>query len=183
MTDIHNESLEDVLANLDTYKSNEAEGVVLYIDGFMVKVKYNDYAQVHRLLSMISAPNLIIEAVADNWIDDLISKVPEVYRWRVEILVNLLYEYIQKQNKIVQDYFIDIVVNMGDWTNNTKEFMLKVEETVPKQYRAYVRNKWLNRENNWLKTQITSDTPHYRNLTELGLFEEYHKRLKERQTV
>ena len=182
MTDIHNESLEDVLANLDTYKSNEAEGVVLYIDGFMVKVKYNDYAQVHRLLSMISAPNLIIEAVADNWIDDLISKVPDSYRWRVEVLVNLLNEYVQKQNKIVQGYFIDIVADMVDCTNNsTKEFMLKVEEIVPKQYRAYVRNKWLDKEINWLKTQTTSHTPHYRNLSELGLTEEYSRRLKERQ--
>ena len=181
MTDIHNETLEDVLNNLDNYKSNEAEGVVLYIDGFMVKVKYNDYTQVHRLLSMISAPNLIIEAVADNWIDDLISKVPDSYRWRVEILVNLLNEYVQEQNKIVQGYFIDIIADMVGSTNSTKEFMLKVEEIVPKHYRSYVRNKWLNREINWLKTQTTSHTPHYRNLSELGLFEEYHNRLKQRQ--
>ena len=59
--------------------------------------------------------------------------------------------------------------------------MLKVEEVVPKQYRAYVRNKWLDKEINWLKTQTTSHTPHYRNLSELGLFEEYHNRLKQRQ--
>lgn len=181
MTDIHNETLEEVLENLDKYKSNEAEGVVLYIDGFMVKVKYNDYAQVHRLLSMISAPNLIIEAVADGWIDDLISKVPDIYRWRVEVLVNLLGEYIKEQNKIVWDYFVDIIADMVGSTNSTKEFMLKVEEVVPKKYRSYVRNKWLDKENNWLKSQVTSDTPHYRNLSELGLFEEYHNRLKKRQ--
>lgn len=183
MTEIHNETLEEVLNNLDKYKSSEAEGVVLYIDGFMVKVKYNDYTQVHRLLSMISAPNLIIEAVADNWIDDLISKVPDIYRWRVEVLVNLLNEYMQEQNRIVQGYFVNIVADMIDFTGNntTKEFMLKVEEIVPKKYRSYVRNKWLDKENNWLKTQITSHTPHYRNLSELGLLEEYRKRLVERQ--
>lgn len=176
MTDIHNETIEEVLGSLDDYKSSEAEGVVLYIDGFMVKVKYNDYIQVHRLLSMISAPNLIIEAVADEWVDDLISKVPEGYRWRVQILVDLLQEYINKQNQIASNYFDGIVVDMED-VSNTKEFMLKVNRDVPVQYQSYVRNKWLGKKNNWLKTHVTSKTPHYKNLNELGLAEEYNCRL------
>ena len=177
MTDIHNETLEDVLNNLDTYKSNEAEGVVLYIDGFMVKVKYNDYTQVHRLLSMISAPNLIIEAVADGWIDDLISKVPNEYKWRVEVLVNLLFEYIRDNTQIVEKYFKDI----SSKYSTQKDFMVEVSKTVPKKYQHYVRNLWNGKDNYWLKTQVTSDTPHYRNLEELGLTEEYSKRLKKRQ--
>ena len=177
MTDIHNETLEDVLNNLDTYKSNEAEGVVLYIDGFMVKVKYNDYTQVHRLLSMISATNLIIEAVADDWIDDLISKVPNVYKWRVEVLANLLIEYEKNNNKIVEEYF----KNISSKYSTQKDFMVEVTNTVPKKYQHYVRNLCNGKDNYWLKTQVTSDTPHYRNLEELGLTEEYSKRLKEKQ--
>lgn len=177
MTDIHNETLEDVLNNLDTYKSNEAEGVVLYIDGFMVKVKYNDYTQVHRLLSMISAPNLIIEAVADGWIDDLISKVPNEYKWRVEVLTDLLFEYIKTNKKIVEKYYQEI----SSKHSTSKDFMIEVTNVVPKKYQVYVRNLWRGQDNHWLKTQVYSDTPHYKNLEELGLTEEYQKRLKEKQ--
>ena len=179
MTHLHNETIEEVLDSLDNYKSSEAEGVVLYIDGFMVKIKYNDYIQVHRLLSMISAPNLIIEAVADEWIDDLISKVPEVYRWRVQILVELLQEYVNKHNQIASNYFDSIVTGMED-VSNTREFMLKVNTEVPVQYQSWLRNKWLGKKNNWLKTHITSKTPHYKNLNELGLAEAYNCRLLEK---
>ena len=87
----------------------------------MVKVKYNDYTQVHRLLSMISATNLIIEAVADDWIDDLISKVPNEYKWRVEVLANLLLEYVRDNTKIVEEYFKDI----SSKHSTQKDFMVE----------------------------------------------------------
>ena len=143
----------------------------------MVKVKYNDYAQVHRLLSMISATNLIIEAVADGWIDDLISKVPNEYKWRVEVLANLLLEYVRDNTKITEQYFKDI----SSKCSNQKDFMIEVTNTVPKKFQSYVRNLWKGKENCWLKTQLTSNTPHYRNLEEMVLTEEYSKRLKEKQ--
>ena len=79
-------TFEEILEDVKTIKSDEQEGFVVNIDGHMIKVKGDDYVQIHRVLSKISSINLIIESVAENKIDDLISKVPAAYRERVFIV-------------------------------------------------------------------------------------------------
>lgn len=48
-----NEAKKKVDDEVDKKKSNEAEGFVLNIDGYKVKVKYDDYVRMHRLLSVL----------------------------------------------------------------------------------------------------------------------------------
>ena len=48
-----------------------------------------------------------------------------------------------------------------------------MEKNVPKKYKAYVRNLYLGKENNYIKSQLGSGTPHYKNLSEMGLQEKY----------
>ena len=168
-TKIYEQTLDSILNELDKYSSDQREGVVLFIDGFQVKIKYNDYVQIHRILSIVASPNLIIQHIADGTYDDLISKVPTAYRNRVEKTKDLIMEYVVSMDNIVNYYVSEGNKN----TNNIKEFMIWVEKNVPKEYKAYVRNIYLGKPYSFLKNQLMSDTPHYKNLSEMGLQEKY----------
>lgn len=169
VTQIYNQTLEDVLSETDKYTSDQREGVVLFIDGFQVKIKYDDYVKIHRVLSIVSSVNLIIQHVADGTYDDLISKIPTAYRERVSKIKDLIVGYINSMDAEVKKYFQEANKN----STNKKEFMLWVEKNVPTQYKAYVRNIYLGKEFNYIKNQLGSDTPHYKNLNEMGLQEQY----------
>jgi hypothetical protein len=96
MTEIFNKTFEEVLNDIKKYKSDQMEGFVINIDGYLLKIKCDDYTQIHKVLSNISSINLIIKHIADNTFDDLISKVPDSYRWRVKKVSRLVIDYIKK---------------------------------------------------------------------------------------
>ena len=169
-TTIYNQKLDDVLNDLDKYTSDQREGVVMFIDGFQVKIKYNDYVKIHRILSIVASPNLIIQHIADDTYDDLISKIPTAYKDRVNQVKDLIMKYIISMDNSVNHYLSEANKN----SNNKKEFMIWVENNVPKEYKAYVRNIYLGKEVNFIKNQLNSNTPHYKNLAEMGLQEEYN---------
>ena len=77
MTEIFNKTFDEVLEDIKTIKSDDMEGFVVNIDGHMIKVKGDDYVQIHKILSKISSVNLIIQCIANGTTDDLYSKVPE----------------------------------------------------------------------------------------------------------
>ena len=65
-TEIFNKTLDDVMTELDDKSSDEAEGFVINIDGYKVKLKYNDYVHIHKVLSKLSSINLVISSIADG---------------------------------------------------------------------------------------------------------------------
>jgi hypothetical protein len=145
-TVIENKTIDDILKLSKTMKSNEKEGWVINIDGHKVKLKCDDYVSLHRLLDRLSSVNLIIESVADNKFDDLISKVPEVYRDRILKIYNTIIEY----RKVSNDYIDDMYKNAPKL--NRKIFMIWVTENVTYKYQSYVRNKYMGRDYNVLKS-------------------------------
>ena len=170
-TQIYQQTLNDVLNEMDKYTSDKREGVVLFIDGLQVKIKYNDYVHIHRILSIVSSVNLIIQHVADNTYDDLLSKIPTAYKERVNKVKDLIVEYICSMDNEVKKYLQEA----NKISTNRKDFMIWVEQNVPKKYKAYVRNLYLGKENNYIKSQLGSGTPHYKNLSEMGLQEKYQR--------
>lgn len=172
-TDLHKETLDEVLNSLDKYKSSEAEGVVLNIDGFLVKIKYNDYVKCHKLISAISSPNLIIQAYADGWIDDLIAKIPKEHYWRIEGLIDILHEYCWIKGNNIDKCYRDLYRKTQ---GKIVDFMKEVQN-YPKEDRTYIIRKYKSQPINFLKTHATSNSPHYKTLNELGLQEDYEKML------
>lgn len=166
---VYQQTLDDVLNETSKYTSDQREGVVLFIDGFQVKIKYDDYVKIHRILSMVSSVNLIIQHIADGTFDDLIAKIPEAYRKRTMAIKQLIYDYIFSMEEKVTYYLREGNNN----STNRKDFMIWVENNVPKKYKAYVRNYYLGKEVNYIKNQLSSGTPHYKNLSEMGLQEAY----------
>lgn len=177
-TTLRQESISEVLNSLDTYKANEAEGVVMFIDGFLVKIKYNDYVQLHNILEAVSSPNVIIKAIADNQYDDLIAKVPDSLRWRVQGLADIIYKYIATQELRCRSCFQRI--NKEHPT--TREFMKAVQTQAPFELRPALICAYKGKPYSWLKTATSSRTPHYRNLSEMGLEADYFALLKKGDT-
>jgi len=166
MTKIFNKTFDEVIKDTKKYKSHEMEGYVMNIDGHLLKIKCDDYVRIHKILSNISSINLIIQHIADNTFDDLVSKVPESYRQRVMKIANLVFDYIKKANQEIDNYFIKSP------KENRKEFMLWLEENVPKEMLGYVKQKYLGQDYNVIKRMYGSQ-PKYKKLKEMGYGNNY----------
>ena len=157
-TTVFDKTFDEVINSLDDKKSNEKEGFVLNIDGFYLKIKYNDYVLMHNILSKISSINLIIKNYADETLDDLLSKVPQAYRDRVYTIVNICNQYVTKiENEV--DYWYNIV---KDWDKKT--IALYLQEHCNKTIMGYVFSKCNGKKYNILK----KGTCGYKKLTDMG---------------
>ena len=163
MTTIENIGLQQVLEQMRIYKSSEKEGWVLNIDGHMIKVKCDDYVHLHRLLDKFSSVNVIIENIAEDKFDDMISKIPDNYKNRVLSIANKIIEYKNDiENKIKMKYKLAP-------KNNKKDFMIWVNNNCDKSYQGYVRCKYLNKPYNVLKNSSGG----YKKLKDLNICETY----------
>lgn len=141
-------TFSDVISNLNKTTCDEAEGFVLNIDGFKVKIKYDDFVTNHKLISALSSPKIIIKSISDDTFDDLVSKIPESHAPIVKSLAKDVYAFKEKrENEICQ------------WTNelqkqnlpSTKDAMIWITNNVPKITQALVRNAYLEKPVNVLK--------------------------------
>lgn len=147
-TEAYNKTLSEVMNSLDDKKSDEAEGFVLNVDGYRVKIKYNDYVNMHGILSAMSSINLIIHSIADdNW-DDFLAKVPDTYKGRVYETSNKVFEFIHKKDCVVDEWYQKLVDNNFE---TRKDSMIWIDKNVPKQFRGYVRSKYLGMDINYLR--------------------------------
>jgi len=142
---IENKTLEEILELSKTMKSNEKEGWVINIDGHKVKLKCDDYVNLHRMLDVVSSVNVIIQNVADGTFDDLISKVPQIYRGRTMETYNKIIEYLKNTNYIIDKCYSEV------YNKDKKTFMIAVDK-CPKEIRGYLRAKYLGQEINLLKS-------------------------------
>lgn len=149
-TKAHNKTLDEIMASLGEKKSDEAEGFVMNIDGYKVKIKYNDYVAMHGILSALSSPNLIIRNIADDHWDDFISKVPDAYKERVYETANKVFRFIKiKESKISELY--NELLSQG--LTERKEIMIWIEKNIEKSYRSYVRLKYLKQSYNLIRNK------------------------------
>lgn len=166
-TKLFDKTIEQVMKELDDKSSDEAEGFVINIDGYKVKLKYNDYVHIHKALSKLSSINLIIRSIADNKYDDLLSKLPVAYHDQVKKVANVVVEYIAKTEKIIEKYYYLAP------KSNKKEFMIYVSENVPKEYQGYCRELYFGNKINVIKNG-NDKCPHYKKLKDMGV-EDYTK--------
>ena len=161
-TKVLNKTFDQVMNELDDKSSDEAEGFVINIDDYKVKVKYNDYVHIHRALSKLSSINLIIRSIADDIYDDLLSKLPMAYHDNVKKVAEIVVKYVKATEDKIQKYY-DAAPK-----ENQKQFMLYISQNVPKTYQAYCRAKYLNKPYNVLKSG-NEKQPKYKKLKEMGV--------------
>lgn len=145
-TEVYRKTLDEVMKELDSKKSCEAEGFVLNIDGFKVKIKYSDYCGMHKLLSKISSINVIIRSIADErYYDDLEPKIPSAYIGRVKRVAKIVFDFKKNREREIEEAYKNAP------KEDKKAFMLWVSENVDKAIQGYVRCKYLGYDYNVLK--------------------------------
>ena len=87
----------------------------------------------------------------------MISKIREAYKPQALQIVDIINGYLVELEKKIFDYYIQ----MKDYEK--KEAMRWIDQNVPKKYRVYVRNKYLNNEYSYLK----NFNGHYKTYKEL----------------
>lgn len=108
---------------------DNAEGVVLYYDnGFMCKVKYEEYVRLHRLVTGVNARRIWDVLRSGGGLKEFTTRVPEEFeRWINKTAQKLRYEY-ETIEVISQDAF-DEVVNLPTRKEQA--------EIIMKEYRKY----------------------------------------------
>lgn len=144
-TKVFNMTFDEVLSSLDDKKSNEAEGFVVNIDGYKIKIKYNDYVYMHKILSKASSPNMVIRAIADGTYDDFKSKIPTAYRQNIENFAYDVFLYKKDIEDQIDYYYKEL------YSKDRKTFMIDVNNYVPKLIRSYVIARYLGKKYNVLK--------------------------------
>ena len=162
-TKIFDKTLDDVMSELDDKSSDKAEGFVINVDGYKVKVKYNDYVYIHKALSKLSSINLIIRSIADDKYDDLLSKLPLTYHENVTKVAAIVFDYIKKTELKIREYY------MKAPRDNKKDFMIYVSKNIPKEYQGYCRNMYYGRDFNVIKSFEETQCPHYKKLKDMGV--------------
>lgn len=163
MTKIEKLTLDDLLVKMKEYKSSDKEGYVINIDGHKVKVKCDDYCDLHRMLDKISSINVIIKNIAEDHFDDLISKVPENYKQRVLGIAEKIFDWKKSKEQEIDRYY-----KLAPKTDR-KTFMIWVDTNCDKDIKGYVKSKYLGQEYNVLKGNCNN----YKKLSDLGIVEEY----------
>jgi hypothetical protein len=154
--------LDCAISLLPVYSSSEKEGFVLNIDGFKVKIKCDDYVHMHKLLDYISSANVIIKSIGDDTFDDLISKVPGIYK-----------DGVLKVSRAVRKYILetsDICTNLYENApkDSIKDFMIWVDSNVEKKYIKYVKEMYYGKEINYIKKGDGSCAS-YKKLKDMGI--------------
>lgn len=170
-TRVFNKTFTQVMSELNDKSSDEAEGFVINIDGYKVKLKYNDYVYIHCVLSKLSSINLIIRSIADDKYDDLLAKLPLAYHDNVKRIASVVVNYIKETEKKIRGYY-----NRAP-KNNKKEFMLYVSENVPQEYQSYCRELYFGNNINVIKSG-NEKNPHYKRLKDMGI-DDYTKFFEE----
>jgi T4 RnlA family RNA ligase len=160
-TSTENISIEKMLNLKDKYKSDEKEGWVIRIDKSYYKFKCDDYVNIHGILSYVASCNVIIKAIADDYFDDLLAKVPDIYRDRIYSVANVVYDYLHHETEAIMQY----ANNAPD--GDRKTIALYIKENVPAHYQSNVFNALDNRPLEIIKFKLYSRTPQYIKMNEI----------------
>ena len=154
-TEVFNKTFDQVFNSLDDKSSDEAEGFVINIDGYKVKLKYNDYVKIHHMLSKMVSTNTIIKCVEDGSWDDVRAKMPEAYRSDADIVAADVRAYIKMMSAKIDELFKDVVRNYDkseDGRVDRKNFATYVNKNH-RHDSGYLIAKYSGNENNFIRNK------------------------------
>lgn len=105
MPKIEDTSFNEIENQSTQYSSSQKEGWVINIDGIKYKFKCDDYLQVHHLLEAISSKNILIKAVADGTVDDILGKLPTNYKKAVLEDIETINKYVKRRMEEIYSYY------------------------------------------------------------------------------
>ena len=144
-----NLEFEELLSLKSKFKSNQKEGWVINIDGYKVKLKCDDYVELHRTFDLKGLENIVLKKLAENTFDDFISAIPKHYKLKAETLAN----EIILITKRVEDEVLKYTKFLESSSTDKTTFMVLKDTVVPKELRGYVVNCYLGKGVDVLKLQ------------------------------
>jgi len=139
-TTLFSGTYEEMLSTLNKYMSYEKEGYVMNIDGFLVKVKCDDYLATARLYDLKSSFNTVIELYFRGRIDDFYTALPDNLKETIDDYISEITTYETLISNFVEKH-LNYMLNSPDIKlENATEYL----KTIPKTYRGYVSNKYYN---------------------------------------
>lgn len=160
-TQVFDKTLDQLMESLDDKKSHEAEGFVLNIDGFKVKLKYNDYVGVHKIIAKTTSPNYIIQHIVEGTLDDVLAKLPQTYKTQVSKIADAVYNYRERMLAEIESNY------EAAPKADRREFMIWVDENFKGEMAGYLKSKYLGKEFDVIKSR----RGHYKTLGEMGIKE------------
>lgn len=145
-------TLEEVLEHLDKMTIKDGEGFVLNIDGHKVKLKCEDYLQLHKLKDKLSSANTIIKAYADGTIDDLYANMPPSIKKENEDTIKLIEDFMVGMNMKITKNKINIELLRNKGKLQTDKELHKYINCLDSDIKEFVRMKFLGRKYNILKS-------------------------------
>lgn len=147
-------SFDRILDSLDDKRSCDAEGFVINIDGYRIKLKYNDYVDMHRSLSAIISPKHIITLIDKDMYDDCYSKLADKYKLIFDEIYNTIRLYITVMEKKTVSAFEDAKAHYkhdADPKTDRKQFADHIRNNCDRQLFPFLMNLYIGKENNYLK--------------------------------
>lgn len=144
-TEVYQVSLDDVIQNLDAKAATEAEGFVMNVDGYRVKIKYDDYVLMHRTIANTASYNGIIVALDKGTLDDIIAKIPDAYKQSLIDKAKEVTHIVEEIDRQVMGY----ANRLPD--RDKKCVMVWINQNVPKKYQGCVREVYYGRKPEYLK--------------------------------
>lgn len=122
-----------------------AEGIVAWVDEYTaVKIKQQDYIELHRIVTGLNRKS-IWRAIVDGTYEEKAAQFPdELYAWADGVRSELELEFSRiHSNALAHHIYVTQELRRvigfeagAEWTQ--KEFALKVQEIVPKEYQGLV---------------------------------------------
>lgn len=169
-TDVYDISFEQLQKNLSKFKAGEKEGYVINIDGFLVKMKCEDYVSMVAIIKENGHDNSVIKAISNDSLGELKSLLPEEYLDGVNEVAEEIYEYIELiDSKIKQclDYMDEVHLDRVDVEKWCKGLPYCMSGTVRSKYFCKLNNKPLKFKLDYLRTNNSQLVNNYINMAEL----------------
>ena len=133
-TDDYMMTFDEILSSRGNYSHTEKEGYVMNVDGFLVKIKCDDYILLNKALVSNCSSNNIIKCIYEDKIDDLKSAMSKDYYKHIDDVINTVSEYCKIMEIRVNEY-------LKNAPTDRIEFFKYVDE-IPNDYKRYVIAKY-----------------------------------------
>jgi RNA ligase len=124
----------DISKLKDLEEDNKEGFVVRYSNGFRVKVKFDEYCRLHRIVTNVSNKTIWESLKNDEGLDEVIDRVPdEFYNWVKRTEKGLNNSYTSIEVEALREYvkighFLSNTVLFVDSVEHKKQFALKAKE-------------------------------------------------------
>jgi len=93
------DGIKDIHQLKQLNEANREGFVIKFRSGFRVKVKFEEYVRLHRIITQVSSKDIWLHLANEEPLDKLLDKVPdEFYRWVQQTITKLRQEYSEIEN-------------------------------------------------------------------------------------